>query len=191
MSDEMPIGPAWVPVFLETLAVSGVVKQAMQAAGVRESVLYAQRDTNRRFDEAWQAALAASPRAEAAKRDGRRTRLGGWRGVFLAALAESSNVTAASVRANVPLRTVYNVRRADAAFAAGWRTALHEGYDRLEMELLGHLRDPRPERTMDVAAATRLLAAHRATVARQRALNDDEDEPAPGLPRQEPSARIL
>jgi hypothetical protein len=78
----------------------------------------------------------------------------------------------------VPLRTVYKTRRDDAGFAAKWRAALHEGYDNLEMDLLGHLRAPNPARKMDVASSLRLLIAHRETVARERALREDDDEQA-------------
>ena len=46
------------------------------------------------------------------------------------------------------------------------------------MELLGYLRAPQPGRKMDVAAALRLLGAHRETVERRRALAEDEDEQA-------------
>jgi hypothetical protein len=55
---------------------------------------------------------------------------------------------------------------------------LREGYDNLEIELLGYLRNPDPARKMDVAAAVRLLAAHRAAVERERALEGEEDEQA-------------
>lgn len=99
-----------------------------------------------------------------------------WIPRFLAALAETSNVSASALRARVPLATVYKVRRSDAAFRALWQQALNEGYDNLEMELLGHLRDPESTRKMDVTAALRLLAAHRETVARERALREDDDE---------------
>ena len=64
----------------------------------------------------------------------------------------------------------------DAGFAAKWLAALREGYDNLEIELLGYLRDPAPGRKMDVTAALRLLAAHRETVERQRALTEEDDE---------------
>ena len=101
-----------------------------------------------------------------------------WVPAFLEALAETSNVTASADRVNVPTRTVYKLRREDADFAARWLAALHEGYDNLEMELLGYLRAPQPGRKMDVAAALRLLAAHRETVERRRALAEDEDEQA-------------
>jgi hypothetical protein len=101
-----------------------------------------------------------------------------WRSQFFDALAETSNVSVAVARARVTPRTVYKLRREDPAFSGRWLAALHEGYDFLEMELLGYLRDPRPRRKMDVAAALRLLAAHRATVERLRALTAEEDEQA-------------
>ena len=40
------------------------------------------------------------------------------------------------------------------------------------------MRDPQPKRKMDVAAALRLLAAHRQTVERQRSLAAEQDEDA-------------
>jgi hypothetical protein len=177
MDDITPAGPAWTTAFLATLAATGVVKQAKEAARISETALYHQRKFNLRFAEAWEEALAASParRAPTTAAEAAPARSGNWRIVFLEALAETSNITASAVRANVPLRTVYKVRRTDTAFAANWLVALHEGYDMLEMELLGYLRDPQPERKMDVAAATRLLAAHRATVERLRLLREEDD----------------
>lgn len=89
---------------------------------------------------------------------------------------ETSSCSAA--RARVGSAQVYKARREEREFANKLRAALREGYDNLEIELLGHLRDPQPERKMDVAAAVRLLAAHRATVERERALAEEEDEQA-------------
>lgn len=189
MTDNVPPVPEWVPTFLAELAKSGIVKRSAIIAGVTTGTAYVRRNTNRLFAAQWNAALAgrnpaASPApetttqtgAEAADAPGRTTI--GWRVRFLEALAETSNVTASAIRANVPIRTVYKARREEAAFAAKWREALHEGYDNLEMELLGHLRNAQPERKMDVAAAMRLLVAHRETVARERALREDDDEQA-------------
>jgi hypothetical protein len=183
MSDETPKEPAWVRPFLATLAATGRVNKATKAAGISTCALYHRRKTNLRFAEEWQAVLEQHRAQEAACTPVRepkepRVRSGGWRGPFLDALAETSNITASAIRANVPLRTVYKARRADAAFAANWQLALHEGYDMLEMELLGYLRDPQPQRKMDVAAALRLLAAHRETVERRRALTEEDDEQA-------------
>ncbi len=180
MKDNLLTGPAWCPVFLAALRETGRVDRAKKAAGISQGALYHQRKFNLRFFEAWQAALAASParHRRAPVPSAAPVRSGQWRIVFLEALAETSNITASAIRANVPLRTVYKVRRADAAFAAQWQVALNEGYDSLEMELLGYLRDPQPARKIDVAAAMRLLAAHRETVERRRALAEDDDEQA-------------
>lgn len=99
-----------------------------------------------------------------------------WRTYFLQSLAASSNVSLAAEAAGVSSSRAYKVRREEPAFAAAWSAALHEGYDHLEMELLAYLRDPAPVKKMDVAAALRLLAAHRETVERRRALTEEEDE---------------
>lgn len=102
-----------------------------------------------------------------------------WMRDFLAALAETSNVTAAAEKARITLSHVYKTRRTDRAFAGKWLTALCEGYDNLEMELLHRLRSgataPDKDRRFDNATALRLLAAHRESAARQRAIRDNED----------------
>ena len=58
----------------------------------------------------------------------------GWRGVFLAALRETGNVSAAARRASTSRSVCYGRRRRDAGFAAAWEDALEEAADRLEME---------------------------------------------------------
>ena len=63
----------------------------------------------------------------------------------------------------------YRTRRSCDDFASDWRAALFEGYTNLEMEVLGYLRDPAPAHKMDVTAALRLLAAHKETIAQERA----------------------
>ena len=97
---------------------------------------------------------------------------------FLQSLAETSNVSRSAEAAGVAPGLAYKARREDAKFAAQWRDALYEGYDNLEMEVLGFLRDPAPAQKMDVTVAMRLLVAHRETVARERALREDDDEQA-------------
>ena len=99
-----------------------------------------------------------------------------WRTYFLQALAATSNVTASADEAGVSTSRAYKARREHPEFAAQWRAALHEGYEHLEMEVLAYLRGNAPERKLDVANAIRLLAAHRDTVARMRALEDESDE---------------
>ncbi len=177
MAEQEIPGPAWIPGFIAALRELGQVKAACKAIGKGERTVHRQRNNNQIFARAWRDALPPKPEPtpEAASA---RWRGGGWRTPFLEALAETSNVTASAIRANVPLRTVYKARRGDAAFAAAWLVALHEGYDMLEMELLCYLRDPQPERKMDVTAAMRLLAAHRETVERRRALTAEEDQQA-------------
>lgn len=101
-----------------------------------------------------------------------------WRTYFLQKLAETSNVTASAAYAGIATSRAYKVRREDSEFATAWRAALYEGYQHLEMEVLGHLRGANPDRKFDVANAIRLLAAHQATIAKQRAQLDDDDEQA-------------
>ena len=107
-----------------------------------------------------------------------------WRQVFLEKLAETSNVTAAAKWAHVATSQVYASRRGEPEFARKWQAALCEGYDNLEMDLLHRLRtgEVRPAsgakrgvRTFDNATALRLLTAHRDSVARERAMRDNED----------------
>jgi len=101
-----------------------------------------------------------------------------WRTYFLQALGESSNVSASAARAGVAPSRAYKVRREDAEFAAQWRAALYEGYQHLEMDVLCFLRVGETDRKIDVAAAIRLLAAHREAIAQERALIDNRDEQA-------------
>ena len=103
-----------------------------------------------------------------------------WRQTFLAALAESSNVTASATSADISLSWVYKTRREDKSFARAWLTALCEGYDNLEMELLYRLRngeskDP-ADKKFDNATALRSLISHRNSVAQERALRDNRSE---------------
>ena len=53
---------------------------------------------------------------------------------------------------------------------------MFEGYQHLEMEVLGYLRAAEPDRKFDVANAVRLLAAHQATIVKERAKPDDEED---------------
>jgi hypothetical protein len=107
-----------------------------------------------------------------------------WSRKFLAALADSSNVTAAAKSAGITTSTAYDARRQNAAFNRKWQAALCEGYDNLEMELLHRVRtgEIKPAagakkgvRSYDNATGFRLLAAHRESAARQRAVRDNAD----------------
>jgi hypothetical protein len=101
-----------------------------------------------------------------------------WRTEFLDALADTSNVTAASAAAKVHPSRPYKVRRLEPEFARLWRAALLEGYQNLEMEVLQRLRFGEPkdsEAKFDNANALRLLGLHRETVTRERAMRENED----------------
>ncbi|WP_394270049.1 hypothetical protein [Qipengyuania sp.] len=110
----------------------------------------------------------------------------GWEEVFLAQLAQTSNVSGAARAAVVDTSTVYKTRRTNPEFNRAWQEALAEGYDNLEMDLIRRLRvgeltgggPAKSRRKYDNAIAFRLLAAHRETVGRQRALRANEDEDA-------------
>ncbi|WP_174522615.1 hypothetical protein [Novosphingobium lentum] len=107
-----------------------------------------------------------------------------WVRPFLAALADTSNVSAAARKAGIATSAVYERRRADSDFNRRWQVALCEGYDNLEMELLHRLRTGevkvalgarKGSRSFDNATALRLLAAHRDSTTRSRALRDNVD----------------
>jgi len=104
-----------------------------------------------------------------------------WRASFLAKLAETSNVTASAEAAGVHPSRVYKVKRLEPEFAREWFDALIEGYDALEVEVLHRLRFGEPvggDRKFDNGAALRLLAQHRETVVRHRAVRETEDAAA-------------
>lgn len=104
-----------------------------------------------------------------------------WMKPFLAELANTSNVSAAARKGKIDTSTVYERRRNDAGFAREWQVALCEGYDNLEMDVLHRLRTgelrpvagaKRAVRQYDNATALRLLAAHRESTAKARAIRD-------------------
>ena len=101
-----------------------------------------------------------------------------WRIYFLAALAETSNVSEACKISGASPSRAYKVRREDPVFARAWRDALYEGYENLELEVLHRLRTGEADRKYDNASAIRLLAAHRQTIAEERARRDNRDEQA-------------
>ncbi|AKM08112.1 hypothetical protein [Pelagerythrobacter marensis] len=105
-----------------------------------------------------------------------------WRKPFLAELARTSNVAASARAAGIEASAAYKARRSDPAFAHHWFEALCEGYDNLELDMLCRLREGelagattpagKARRKYDNATAFRLLAAHRASVQRERGRND-------------------
>lgn len=170
----------WMAAFIAALEQGGTARQAASAAGICHSTAYKARRRRPRFAAEWDAATPgrAHPRKPAVALPGPQARPSHWRLRFLEALAETSNVSASAQQAGVEPRVTYKARRSEPDFAARWNAALLEGYEHLEMEVLGHLRAPDPERKLDVAAALRLLAAHRETVLRLKALTEEEDEQA-------------
>ena len=175
MYEERP----WEPAFLAALARLGMIRHAAREAGVGKTTVETRRRDNPEFARRVAEVLPSREERQAlidrTKRPGPDSPSPQWRTIFLQALAETSNVSASAARAKVATARVYKARREEAAFAVKWRAALREGYDNLELELLEHLRNPRPERKMEAATAVRLLSAHRATVERQRALDEEED----------------
>jgi hypothetical protein len=188
-ADPQSLPLPWMADFLATLSETGNVRLSCRLAGVSQTTAYDARKAHPEFAAEWQAAIQGKeygrpdfrrqlPALLAAPPAGPFEPGGDWRERFAEALAETSSVIAAAMVAGIAPQTAYRLRRTDPAFAADWLAALHEGYDHLEMELLGYLRDPAPGRRMDVAAALRLLAAHREVVERRRAMEEDQDEQA-------------
>lgn len=187
-ADPEPTPLRWKDDFLAALAETGNIRHSARIAGISQTTAYDARKAHPEFAAEWKAAIDGkeygrpgfqlqapllSPEAPVPE-----TPPQGWRECFLEALAETSSVIAAAALARVAAQSAYRLRRTDPEFAAQWLAALHEGYDHLEMELLGYLRGTAPRRKMDVLAALRLLAAHRETVERRRALDEEEDEEA-------------
>lgn len=125
------------------------------------------------------AAARQKPKVRVTKRarnEGDRPGTGHWRVYFLEHLVQTSNVSAAAAYARVAPSRAYRTRKHDAGFARAWDAALAEGYQGLEMDLLAYLRNPSPDRKMDVASAIRLLTLHRTAVAQSRAEQSEQSE---------------
>ena len=165
----------WEPGFFAALRSGLSVAAAARLTGIHPTTVYSRASTNPAFLQRYQDTRTAIGRV-VRRRRGARTVATEWPDRFLEALAETSNVTAAAWRARVVPGKAYALRREDPGFAARWLAALTEGYQHLEMEVLGYLRDPEPKHKMDVASALRLLAAHRETVARERAFREEEED---------------
>lgn len=95
------------------------------------------------------------------------------RALFLAHLAETSNVAASARAAGLSSSRAYRERQRFPAFRTQWQEALAEGYARLEAELLaealrpasGNLKDiTLKSRQMKVRLGMTLLSLHRASV---------------------------
>ena len=142
---------------------------ACDAAGPR-------RDAKGRFV----AAHGARPKRRAANRKtARKGPPRNWRDLFLAKLAETSNITVACKAARIDTSQAYKERRDKPDVRTAWRGALLEGYENLELETLCRLRHGElrnDERKFDIANALRLLKVHAEEVARERARREDRDE---------------
>ena len=168
--------PEWVTRFLPELERLGTIAEAARAIELPPQTAYSRRQTRSTFAADCELAVARfQARTNAPEKA---TRAQPWRKTFLETLAETSCVRQAAGAANKTTPWLYAERRRDADFARAWRTALADGYDALESELLAYLRERDPERKMDVAGALRLLAAHRETVAGERARMEHSDEAA-------------
>lgn len=110
------------------------------------------------------------------REEGDKPGTGHWRVYFLEHLIETSNITASAAYAKTLPSRAYRSRKQDPLFAAQWDAALDEGYKNLEMDLLAYLRNPNPDRKMDVASGIRLLTLHSQTIAKRRARDDDLSE---------------
>lgn len=168
-------GRRWAQPFLDALKTGNGIAAAARSAGITTSTAYKWRTQNARFRGAWQAIGGVDGRT--ARRSAPRRKRGTARlDRFLVELAETSNVSAAAALAELSVSAVYKLRREDPDFARRWFAALAEGYDNLEMELLGRLRAGdaadkdagRSGNKLDTAAALRCLAAHRESVAREK-----------------------
>lgn len=155
---------SWEAAFLKALAKSKIIKRSAHVAGITTGAVYGLRGRNKAFDQECIRLMKCDDGSKRAPAPDH------WKRVFLQTLAETSNVTASAKQADVTAREVYKFRRENSEFAAQWQAALFEGYANLEMEVLGYLRDAKPERKMDVANALRLLAAHKDSIAKETAV---------------------
>lgn len=98
---------------------------------------------------------------------------------FLDELAATCNVQGSAAAIGVSATSVYALRRRDDAFADGWQAALAQGYEMLEIQLVGHalagggamLTNGDPARpAIDVELALKLMSDHRGQAARGHAV---------------------
>ncbi|WP_162935686.1 hypothetical protein [Tsuneonella amylolytica] len=173
----------WEQAFLAALGAGETQTDAARVAGIARTTAQKRQKVDARF--AAEVALALqSPRKKSIGDAPRTISKDKKLEIFLARLAETSNVSAAAADAQLSTASVYDRRRDDPTFAQRWTDALAEGYDRLEMDLLERLRTGRLEdvdaegkrRKFDVSAAFRCIAAHRETVAREKGRRKLSDE---------------
>ena len=165
--------PAWRRAFLRELGRSGSVALAAAKVGIDRSSAYQARRRNPAFAASWERALVDARARLVEGEPGEAVRLrddecvraskggrpcvvragpGRWsvagERAFLGELAMTANVKAAARAAGVSTVAVYNRRRKWPAFAAAWREAKAEGWERLEWLLIQAANatlDPEPE----------------------------------------------
>lgn len=171
MDEDTMDQPAWMEPFLAGLRENKGVAAAARAAKINDSTARRRKAADPKFAAAWEAIGPVDGRRKAASGT-RRAHGAAKLDAFLEHLAETSNVAGAAAEAGVSLSVIYKLRRSDPAFAQRWFAALAEGYDNLEMEVLGRLRageaGAAAKGSFDTAAALRCLAAHRESVAREK-----------------------
>ena len=163
----------WERVLLEALRAGESLSGAARAAGIHRTTPrhHAKRDPRFAAELAFAQSAPRQRAGAAAVRPQHNTAT--KIELFLARLAETSNIAAAAEAAELATATIYTLRRNDPDFARRWYAALAEGYDNLEMELLGRLRSGQDagaaaKGKFDTAAALRVLAAHRESVMREK-----------------------
>ena len=176
--------PKWVEPFLAAMRSGKTAREAAALASTTFSNAEQRRRRNPEFARQWaeceSAVDAAASRRHVATITPGTVRASGRLDRFLDELAASSNVSSAAAIAGVSPSAIYKLRREDPGFARRWFAALAEGYDNLEMELLGRLRGgegaDKDKPKFDIAAALRCLAAHRESVAREKGRRTLADE---------------
>nr|WP_137676869.1 hypothetical protein [Parerythrobacter lutipelagi] len=171
---------SWEATFLDALAQLKNIKRSVAAAGVTTGAYYSRRNKSAAFASLCDTVLGRAGPGKSSK-PARNTvdapAPNQWKRAFLDALAETSNVTASANRARISTREVYKTRRDNEDFARDWHSALVEGYEHLEMDLLSRLRsgEPKDGPKFDNGAALRLLALHRDTMAQEHAQRRNMD----------------
>ena len=137
-------GAADQAVVVKAILGGATIAAAARAAGFAVQTLYDCRNRDALFRAAWDAAVAESGRPMlVAPRGGRmwqarRARRNQFtrerKEVFLEHFAATCDVTASAAAAEISEACVYEHRRKDPAFAAGWDEALPHAYARLEAE---------------------------------------------------------
>lgn len=173
----------WEHTFLDAIRAGENLAGGARIAGIHRTTVSGLRQRDPRFAAELQSALS-TPRKASSGAPPPPCKIGTRLELFLARLAETSNVSAAADAAGLSTATVYARRRSDPQFNERWFEALAEGYDRLEMDLLERLRTGRLEdvdaegnkRKFDVSTAFRCISAHRDTVAREKGRKKLSDE---------------